>query len=606
MKIARSTNKKIKKEAAPARKGFLACTRSRWAGMQLYSREEICRLDWIIAAVLLIFLYVTCIQGDLLLTGNRSFLFYQHPTDFYQASYEISGGYYANYLPSTFIAYAIWNLPLYLTGHIPEAMRTNSIINNMWYKLLPVILYLLTAWLIYKIAVYMGFGEKKARITGFAFIVFPVAVYSQFIFAQYDIFTVFFIVLGLYFYLQGKHYRFALMFGLAVTFKYQAVMYFLALLLLCEKRVLHLIKYAVVMAIPFAIEVIPNLGNTAFFKSVFGFSTLGNVTKNFQFGFFNGVNPVVVAGGFFLIWALTRRTENKQDLFSWAMFLCTGMSFALFGMASWNPQWLLIMVPFLVLGFMVNENGNALMLTTDAFMLAVYIYCGQSMVTETVVNSGVLKYVLPSDCFAVTLSDVYVFHNEEILCGMIWVILLAYVVFGHPRYHKRQGNTLGAGMMWQIRGAFLFGFAAFVLPLMVCIGAMLAGKTVFADNLLVALEPGNVAMIDEENTVTQNFTANGSTLEKIRIRIENGEVAKEDTIHVAVQDGESGETIYTADVATEGFTHNTTAYAFLNDEVPVEDGKEYVLSLSSDAEAGTGIGVYRIGEDLQMKITGSR
>ena len=93
---------------------------------------------------------------------------YEHFTDFYKASYEQSHGYYANYLPSTFLAYAIWNLPLYLTGHAPQAMLTNSFINNMWYKLLPGLLYYATSHLIYQIGVEAGFGEKMISLPYFS------------------------------------------------------------------------------------------------------------------------------------------------------------------------------------------------------------------------------------------------------------------------------------------------------------------------------------------------------------------------------------------------------------------------------------------------------
>ncbi len=104
----------------------------------------------------------------------------------------------------TFLAYAIWNLPLYLTGHAPQAMLTNSFINNMWYKLLPVLLYYATSHLIYQIGVEAGFGEKKAKLCKFAFLVFPIGVFSQFIFSQYDIFTVFFMVLGSVFFMGER------------------------------------------------------------------------------------------------------------------------------------------------------------------------------------------------------------------------------------------------------------------------------------------------------------------------------------------------------------------------------------------------------------------
>ena len=104
------------------RKNPLLRLKNDWNGMKLWKADELCKLDWIISSLVLLVLFVTCMQGDMRLTGNRSFLMYEHFTDFYKASYEQSGGYYANYLPSTFLAYAIWNLPLYLAGHIPEAI----------------------------------------------------------------------------------------------------------------------------------------------------------------------------------------------------------------------------------------------------------------------------------------------------------------------------------------------------------------------------------------------------------------------------------------------------------------------------------------------------
>ena len=181
--------------------GYFARKKAEWEGMRLWNGEELCRLDWIFSFLILAVLFVLCAHSDVKLTGNRSFLMYEHFTDFYQASYEQSGGYWANYLPSTFLAYAIWNLPLYLTGHAPEAILTNSFINIMWYKLLPVILYFITAQLMYRIGKEMGFGEKKSLLCKFAFLVFPMGVFSQFIFSQYDIFTVFFMVLGFYLFL---------------------------------------------------------------------------------------------------------------------------------------------------------------------------------------------------------------------------------------------------------------------------------------------------------------------------------------------------------------------------------------------------------------------
>lgn len=138
-------------------------------------------------------------------------------------------------------------------------------------------------------------------------------VFSQFIFSQYDIFTVFFMVLGLYLYLEGKLWQFALAFGMAATFKYHAVLYFLVLILLREKKIRNLIRYAVIMAVPLMVEILPNIGSEAFRRNVFGFGALDYVKKPFALGFFSGIN--LLAAVALLCWyGLIRRKQKKRNL----------------------------------------------------------------------------------------------------------------------------------------------------------------------------------------------------------------------------------------------------------------------------------------------------
>lgn len=571
-----------------------------WKGMKLWQGNELCRLDWIISSIVLLILFLTCMQGDMRLTGNRSFLMYEHFTDFYKASYEQSGGYYANYLPSTFIAYAIWNLPLYLAGHIPEAILTNSFINNMWYKLLPVILYYVTAHFMYKIGMEAGFGEKKSRLCKFAFLVFPIGVFSQFIFSQYDIFTVFFMVLGLYYFLKGKMWRFALLFGVATTFKYHAVLYFLVLLVLKEKKIRDILKYTLVMFLPVLVEVLPNINSIHFQRHVMGFGALKFVQKQFSFGFFNGFNLVAVAAAFVLVWAYQRKTRDEEDLFSWASFLTTAMSFAIFGFASWNPQWLLLLVPFLLLNIFINENGNMLVMITNIFMLALYIFSSQSMVGENVLNCGILKYILPSSEFAVRMWDVYKFHDEELLCSAMWVVLLVYVIFGQPKYHNRKGNTISTGLIWQIRSAFSFGVLAYVLPMMICVAAMFQGWIVFQDNSQWNLEPENTVTVENDDFIEQDIVADGSVLKDIRVRIYTGEQSITSLLGVELAEKETGEVVYSEKKYTDKFTKNSAIYSILDKEVSVEPGKTYTLKLSSEEEGK--IGFYCVTNEETQEV----
>ena len=582
--------------------GFFSVRKAQWKSMKLWTGDELCRLDWILSFLILAALFVTCVHSDVKLTGNRSFLMYKHFADFYEASYRQSGGYWANYLPSTFIAYAIWNLPLYLTGHAPEAILTNSFVNMMWYKFLPVILYFVTAQLMYRIGMKLGFGEKKSLLCKFAFLVFPMGVFSQFIFSQYDIFTVFFMVLGVYLYLEGKMWQFALAFGMAATFKYHAVLYFLVLILLREKKIRNLLRYAVIMAVPLMVEILPNLGSEAFRRNVFGFGALDYVKKPFALGFFSGINLLAAVAAFVLVWAYQKKVEEEETLASWAIFFCVAVSFAIFGFSTWNPQWILLMAPFLVLNIFMNQNGNLLLMITNIFMVAMYIFCSQSMVDERVLNGGILKYLLKDRTFAVRMWDLYRFHDQELLCTAMWIVLLLYVVFGHPRYHKNKGSVISKGLVWQIRTAFVIGVAAFVVPMSVCAAGVFQGKVVFMDNSRQNMEMDNIVMLNGDCPIVQEFKADGKELSNIKIRtyVESG--AGLYNMKVTIREKESGEVIYESEGDTYNLTENTGLYSYLRHSVEVGPGKIYQLEITSDAPENSGIGFYCLDQEKGKEL----
>ena len=90
------------------------------------------------------------------------------------------------------------------------------------------------------------------------------------------------------------------------------------------------------MAVPLMIEVLPNIGNIYFKRNVLGFGVLKFVQKPFTIGFFDGINLVAVTAAFMLVWAYQKKTKDNREMFSWGIFFCVGMSFAIFGFSSWN------------------------------------------------------------------------------------------------------------------------------------------------------------------------------------------------------------------------------------------------------------------------------
>ena len=340
------------------------------------------------------------------------------------------------------------------------------------------------------------------------------------------------------------------------------------------------------------VEILPNIGSEAFRRNVFGFGALDYVKKPFALGFFSGINLLAAVAAFVLVWAYQKKAEEAEALGSWAVFFCVAVSFSIFGFSTWNPQWVLLMVPFLVLNIFMNENGNLLLMITNIFMLAMYIFCSQNMVDERVLNGGILKYVLKDRTFAVRMWDLYRFHDEELLCTAIWIVLLLYVVFGHPRYHKKKGSMISRGLVWQIRAAFLFGVAAFAVPMSICAAGVLQGKIVFMDNSRQNMEMENVVMLERDQPIVEEFKAKGKEISDIKIRtcVETGVDLY--NMKVAIREKESGQVIYESEGDTYNLTENTALYSYLRHSVKVDPGKIYQLEITSDAPENSGIGLY--------------
>ena len=71
-----------------------------------------------------------------------------HITDFYSACYKTDELYGANYLPTTFVLFAIWNIPMKILGLLPDFMGDWTVAFAFWNKLLPTVFYFLSGYLL--------------------------------------------------------------------------------------------------------------------------------------------------------------------------------------------------------------------------------------------------------------------------------------------------------------------------------------------------------------------------------------------------------------------------------------------------------------------------
>ena len=196
--------------------------------------------DWTLVALLAVVCALLFSSCDLLWTGNRSWLMLEgNPLTFYDRSYVWSGAHNANYMPTIFVLFALWNLPLKLLGVTAPAFEGEiNLFLLQWYRVLPSLFMAGCTALVGRIALKMGMEKKKAILCTFAFITAPLIFHSLFIYGQYDTLGIFFTLLAIERWLQWEKPRnrvlFSLWMGVAITFKYFSLPVFFILLFLRE------------------------------------------------------------------------------------------------------------------------------------------------------------------------------------------------------------------------------------------------------------------------------------------------------------------------------------------------------------------------------------
>ena len=102
----------------------------------------------------------------------------------------------------------------------------------------------------------------------------------------------------------------------------------------------------------------------------------------------------------------------------------------------------------------------------------------------------------------------------------------------------------------------------------------------FFDNSRQNMEMENVVMLEGNQPIVQEFTADGSVLSNIKIRVFTKPGTEPSSLFVALKDKETGEYRYEKDGDTYGIKENTALYSFLKKEIPVQKGRTYAAGAS--------------------------
>jgi hypothetical protein len=367
-------------------------------------------VDYLFFGVILLFLYVSFNHADITITSVHGKILldmtYREMSilDFYDYNKGT-----AVYLLPQYILFAIWSIPVkigYLLAGIPpidvNEFRQIKGITLWWYKLLPTLFYLGSAFMIYKITVLMQIDKNKAKWMPVIFISFPMASFSQFIFGQYDSVGVFFELLMINFFLQKKIMKAALICAVAVTFKIFPIFIFLPILLLFEKKVIKIFGYSLIAFSGYII-----------FTRLFSGSETFKISTEFNDVMLNRLFTVGIGTpfgniAFFLmglfiacIFAYFTRLDGKDEFSThkYVLYIPLFVYSIFFSFVPYHPQWILVLTPYLVLNIIVNRNTKGLMYTamgTNIGYLLTTMSLWNKNVDANLVNLGIFPQIFGS------------------------------------------------------------------------------------------------------------------------------------------------------------------------------------------------------------------
>ncbi len=551
--------------------------------------DRFSKWDWALFIALAGFCFLSFAHGDIYLTGNRGWMLYESNFfNYYDVLENWTGDHGANYMPTTFWLFAIWILPLKLLGvTAPASVFTNSLVCVLWYKGLTTVFYMASAYLIYRIALQLGLNQRRSKIAMFSFITMPVAFYSQFIFSQYDIFTVFFMLLGMYFYFRDSngqrsrkdHILFCLSFGVALTCKYYALLIFAIFILVEEKRVSRLLLSLLTMALPFAAEYLLYAGSQGFQNGVFGFGALDYISQADIVTKIGSASFVKIFCVIIVIWAYFSTPKDREDKIRWVLYLCCGIGFALFGLMTFHPQWLLFAVPFWVLSAMISKHTEKFYWCNTVFIAVFYLFVFQywrGSLDDVSMGTGIWKYWFSDRPMHLHTIDVIPSLDHNTLYAVIIAVLLAYFVFAHPNYtRKKLSDDDGRDHMWLLRMQLIAAVVVFAIP---CFYA--ASYDAAREYITMGENQTQIAAVVSDSRIVQEIGDMNGELDSVEFFVYTYARSNTADVYLQITEKSTGNVLFKENVDCTGTADGNWRRVPI-DNVFLSDSQNYLIEIGS-------------------------
>lgn len=589
---------------------------------QYLTDGPVCWYDWLILILLAGFCFLTYEMRDLYHTAGCSYGYLDgHIFSFYDYLAE-SGigedgtvGLHAAYMPTVYLLFAIWNLPMKIFGIVPHASAQLSLIPIMWAKLLPCLVFIAGGPVVYQIGTTLKMREHKAKLLMYAYLSAPVALFGQFILGQYESFMVFCVLLGVYFWLKRKNIPFIACFAVAMTFKYTALIFFLPLLMLREKRIFRIIFSVAAVFVVFILEFAIYMHSPVFMNYAFGIGSAGDnptgYVTNAQYftGFALGehmqsvVYLAVIAFAFTVAYAYFKQARSEEEEGQYAMYVLCLSGAALFCFSKWHPHWLMICIPFWTVSAFMHRNTKIFMALDLLFMALFVMFCTGAFVhvtDEVMLECGIFKYLLPGGHVSsqTAMSEYLCKIDSSMLLSLLTAMIAVFALFKHPRFMLGDVNNAADGSIGWIRARYILGLLIFILPSLLVLKDSVHGKPT------AYLEENRAIFVEAEEIdgLKQAFTAEGTGISKLKFPVSIGDNSYNDRLYVRIEDA-AGTVLYDDDFSCGNFYEGQLVLA--KPHVELTSGETYYVVFTLDAKKESSFCLLAAPEDGQHENAAS-
>ncbi len=384
--------------------------------------------------------------------------------------------YYINFANYNIIVYAVfglWQLPFYAVTKL-FSTPVNELALLLYTKVLCVAFFVGCAYLLRTICVQLGLSNKVAYTAAAFFLLNPVAFFSPVIMGQYDTLCLFFMLLAITYYIKGDMLKFSLFMGVGGVFKFFAYLVFIPLLLLRCKKLLPMLKYALIsmfLYVPTTLLFLGRTGNAAYFTSLM-FERMFLVPVDSGFG---EVSLFMLLYALLCVYCFLHSDKTRENYL--AVYVPMAVFALLFFSIYWHPQWLVLLMPFAVITTFLQKSKTIWFYIDVIFCFGFFILIfthfpgqfGANMIASGVIgavtNTGL--HLAPSlrtlDYF---INLVPYIHEIAALC--FTAPLVASVVFKLPVKGGSVADKLSGAGEYDVfsssvmcSGIFVIGFLAF-------------------------------------------------------------------------------------------------------------------------------------------------